>query len=248
MLKLTILAFAVMLTTFGVAAQMLPAFPPGAEAHETQLLTKLSSQSRAWIKQEAARKVATGDFSDASALSAAQNYVRGRNLADGMDADIGALAFLVLMGVAKSTRDDLKAIMDDAEQINHAKSKARETASKSRPTTAPSRLTPPESAMAIAKTPAMKSATDQPQLQPQLQARHQAMPRSKIQPRPMQKTEFDRLLNLNKKDLELLSDMSELNSLRMQMATDRLFEIMSTLSNIMKKTSDTQSDIIQKIK
>lgn len=259
MLKLTILVFAVMLTTFGVAAQILPAFPPGAEARETQLLARMNPQSRAWIKQEAARKVATGDFSEATAVSAAQSHIRGKNLADGMNYDVETLAFLVMMEAAKSAREDLKAIMDGVKQINDAKSKARETASKSSPTTAtPSKLTSPESSMAIAKTPAMKSATSQPrpQLQPQLQPQpqlqsqlqHQPMTRQRTNLQPVPKAEFDRKLNLNKNNLDSLSEMGEMESLRLQMAMDRMSKMMSALSNIMKKTSDTQSGIIQNMK
>ncbi len=244
MLKSIVLIFAVTLTTFGVAAQTPPGFPPGAEARESQLLSRINSQSRAWIRQEAARRVATGDVSETTAINAAQNYARGRTPADGIDGDIEVLAFLVMMEAAKSAQEDLKEMMGRVRQINHAKSEARENLSKSRPTAAPSKLTPPESPMAIAKTPAMKSAAGQPQLQ----SRHQAMSRSVTQPRPMPKAEFDRQLNLNKDDLDSLSEMGEMESLRLQMAMDRMSKMESALSNLMKKTSDTQSGIIRNTK
>ena len=252
LLKLTILVFTVMLTTFGVSAQMLPASPSGAEARETQLLTRVSPQSRAWIKQEAARKVATGDFSGTTAIRAAKNYLRGKNLVGGVSHDAETLAFLVMMESAKSAQEDLKAIMDDIKKINYAKSNARKNVSKSRPTSTPSKLTSSESSMAIAKTPAMKSATSQSrvkQKQPlQPQARNHAMPRSTVQPRPMQKAEFDRQLNLNKNDFDSLSEMGEMKSLELQAAMDRRSKIMSTLSNIMKKYRISSPGIIQNVK
>jgi hypothetical protein len=49
-------------------------------------------------------------------------------------------------------------------------------------------------------------------------------------------------------DIDSLSEMSEMESLRLQMAMDRLSKLMSTLSNILKKTSDTASQITQNMK
>ncbi len=51
-----------------------------------------------------------------------------------------------------------------------------------------------------------------------------------------------------KGDLDSLSEMGEMDSLQLQMAMDRLSKLMSTLSNILKKTSDTASSITQNIK
>jgi hypothetical protein len=51
-----------------------------------------------------------------------------------------------------------------------------------------------------------------------------------------------------KKDLDSKSELGETESLRLQMAMDRLSKMMSTLSNILKKTSDTASDITQNLK
>lgn len=48
--------------------------------------------------------------------------------------------------------------------------------------------------------------------------------------------------------LDSLSEMGEMESLRLQMAMDRRSKLMSTLSNILKKMSETASAIIQNIK
>ena len=45
-----------------------------------------------------------------------------------------------------------------------------------------------------------------------------------------------------------LDSMSEMENLRLQMAMDRLSKMMSTLSNLLKKISDTSSAITQNIK
>lgn len=258
MLKLIVLIFAVMVTTLDVAAQALPAFPPGAEAREIRILSTVNPQSRVWIKQEAARRVETNDLSDATAVRASQDHVRGKNLADGMNHDVEALAFLVLMEAARSAREDLKAIMGRVKQVNHAKSKARETASTSRSTASPSKLTQSDSPMAIAKAPAMRSAANQqqpqvqqqiqPQSQLQSQARHPATSRAITQLRPMPRAEFERQLSLHKGDVDSLSDMGEMESLRLQIAMDRMSKMMSTLSNLLKKIADTSSGITKNIK
>lgn len=51
-----------------------------------------------------------------------------------------------------------------------------------------------------------------------------------------------------KAELDALSEMGEMESLRLQMAMDRLSKLMSTLSNILKKSSDTSAQITQNLK
>jgi hypothetical protein len=45
-----------------------------------------------------------------------------------------------------------------------------------------------------------------------------------------------------------MSEMGEMEALRLQMAMDRLSKLMSTLSNLLKKASETASGITQNIK
>jgi len=51
-----------------------------------------------------------------------------------------------------------------------------------------------------------------------------------------------------KQDLDSMSEMGEMESLRLQMAMDRLSKLMSTLSNLLKKASETASGITQNLK
>jgi hypothetical protein len=48
-----------------------------------------------------------------------------------------------------------------------------------------------------------------------------------------------------KSDLDSMSEMGEMESLRLQMAMDRMSKLMSTLSNLLKKISDTCQSITQ---
>jgi hypothetical protein len=49
-------------------------------------------------------------------------------------------------------------------------------------------------------------------------------------------------------DIDSLSELGEMESLRLQLAMDRLSKMMSTLSNLMKKISDTTNQIVQNLK
>ena len=51
-----------------------------------------------------------------------------------------------------------------------------------------------------------------------------------------------------RKDLDSTSELGETDSLRLQMAMDRMSKMMSTLSNLMTKISDTNSTIVQNLK
>jgi hypothetical protein len=49
-------------------------------------------------------------------------------------------------------------------------------------------------------------------------------------------------------DLDSMSEMGEMESMRLQMAMDRLSKLMTALSNIEKKTDDTDNSIIKNMK
>jgi hypothetical protein len=51
-----------------------------------------------------------------------------------------------------------------------------------------------------------------------------------------------------RQDLDSLSELGETESLRLQMAMDRMSKMMSTLSNLLKKISDTAQSITQNLK
>ena len=62
------------------------------------------------------------------------------------------------------------------------------------------------------------------------------------------KAELDSQIDQLKNDLDSMSEMGEIESLRLQMAMDRMSKMMSTLSNLLKKISDTSQSITQNIK
>ena len=62
------------------------------------------------------------------------------------------------------------------------------------------------------------------------------------------KADLDAQIDQMKNDLDSMSEMGEMESLRLQMAMDRMSKMMSTLSNLLKKISDTSQAITQNIK
>ncbi len=198
-----------------------------------------------------------------------------KNLGALADADIMALAFIVIMEAAKSAREDLKAIMDSVKAINKEKegwrqvsntvnSMAAKGAGKNedfdmgpvlekggkdganvdkdnekkknladKPAGAVAIEGTGEKATAYLNTPGPDGTTVQAGLQ--------------IGP-PLTKKEVDNAKETVKNKLDSLSEMGEMESLRLQMAMDRLSKLMSTISNLLKKQSDTQQTMTQNIK
>jgi hypothetical protein len=62
------------------------------------------------------------------------------------------------------------------------------------------------------------------------------------------KKDIDCALDTVKSKLDSLSELGEMESLRLQMAMDRLSKLMSTLSNMLKKQSETAQAISQNLK
>ena len=132
--------------------------------------------------------------------------------------DIEAIAFLVLMLAAKSAREDLKAIMDAVRRINRRKKRKAHRVDEKR--CRPDRIDAAVRGADRATRKAMRllGAIDG--------------------------LSIDAL----REDLDSMGDLGQMESLRLQMAMDRLSKMMSTLSNLLKKTSDTAAAITASLK
>jgi hypothetical protein len=210
MVKGFCVAAVVMLASISAAAQTVPALPPGSEVTEARLMMKVGPQTRAFIRQEAARQRGNQTFSD----TLASRMVRGYGNLN--DADVEALTFLVMMEAAKSQREDLRAIMDSVKQINDAREAARRDMARNKSASAP-----------------RPRAT---------------INRAAISPVPRPKQDIDNQIDQVKNDLDSMSELGEMESLRLQMAMDRMSKMMQTLSNLSKKMSDTNATITQNLK
>jgi len=218
------LAIAALLLTGNALAQVPPPLPEGAEALATRLSTRVGPQTQAWIRTEAARERAADAVSEAEAAKAVR---ANRSLGKLNDADVSALAFLVMMEAQKSAREDLKAIMSGVKSINDAKAALRQAQSAARATsTAPA---PAVTTVARPAAPAVKTVVV-------------------VTPLALSKAEFAARLERAKGSRDSLDELGEMESLRLQMAMDRQSKMMSALSNLMKKMSDTSQTITQNLK
>ena len=154
--------------------------------------------------------------------------------------DIEAIAFLVLMQAAKSAQEDLKAIMDQVKSINAAKASQRELLRRMQEeaTATADRchddLNPGDLEVGRADTAALSDAGDLDSVIAVLLG--------------VYAIDIERQARQVLDDLDSTSELGEMESLRLQMAMDRMSKMMSTLSNLLKKISDTSAGITQNLK
>jgi len=209
-------------------------FPAGAEAREARLLTKVGPQTRAWIKQVGAKEAASGQPSEAAAIAAA------RSLGNLQDADIQAVAFLVLMEATRDTDTDLRKIKSEAKQTSMSNQAVREQiANRNEELTAHA----PASAKASAVQPPAAVARAPVAVAPL--ARNVT---TRVAPSPPKSGGVAASADIMKNKLDSMSEMNEMTSLRLQMMMDRRSKFIATLSNIMKKISSTQDTLVQNLK
>jgi hypothetical protein len=140
------------------------------------------------------------------------------------DADVEAVMIIVMMEASKSAREDLKAIMANVKSINAAERRRSGELQK---------------ACADGSKGSRENGLDHVRadadavLQVLLTAYGIAI-----------EQESEQLIH----DLDSMSELGEMETLRLQMAMDRLSKMMSTLSNLLKKIADTNQSIVQNMK
>ena len=112
--------------------------------------------------------------------------------------------------------------------------------------TAPERLTPPRQSLRVSQHQRRQTLLADGQ---SLLEKAKAMQQSyqPVEGGPS-KAELDGQIAELQAELDSLAETDEMQSLRLQMAMDRMSKLMSTLSNLLKKISETQSSIVQNIK
>ncbi|MCC6810283.1 MAG: hypothetical protein IT381_22830 [Deltaproteobacteria bacterium] len=194
------------------------------------------------------------------------NGIVYKNLAGMGDGDIMALAFIVMMEAAKSAREDLKAIMDGVKAINKEKEGWRQVSNevnKLAAGTAGKNEDFKANEIPNIKTGGQSSLDGKPVGTYVLDGNNLRFntpgPDGSVAKNGLviagtgaggavTKKDIDTAKDTVKNKLDSLSEMGEMESLRLQMAMDRLSKLMSTLSNLLKKASETASGITQNIK
>lgn len=226
---------AALLSASAAFAQTPAPFPPGAEAREVQLMARVGPQTRAWIAEEAHKQSGQAEISEQAVTA----DIRGSTAVLGnlSNADIEALMFIVMMEAAKSAREDLRSITDGVKAINDAKAKAQ-----------PRQTLPNAQQARIAAAGANRESAST--FAPQANTKYASVKfaRADVTPKPLPKAEFDARLAAARSSLDNVSEMGEIESLRLQMAMDRHSKMMQMLSNLLKKMADTADGIVQNLK
>lgn len=223
--KLSGVLFSLLLLSLSASAQKEPS--PQEEAFFTKAMSQINTKHVQWVKNsatEANQKNLTAEDIQAKA--------RTYGLLGGMNSqDIEAIAFLVMMQASKSAQEDLKSIMAQVKSINNQKSRIRE---------ALAALDDKSHSISRVRLDSFKLL-----LKPQPNVRQtNNIPAT----RAVSQLEIENMKTGLADSRDSLSEMGEMQQLKMQMLMDRRSKLMSTLSNLMKKISQTQDSIIDNLK
>lgn len=225
-MKIRSLSFLVCLYSFPFTTAAQKPDTTGSAVLFHKIMAGINTKHVSWIKSTA-KEVNEKNLPETAVKIQATNYAVLGNI---NNADIEAMCFLVLMQAAKSAQEDLKAIMDKVKSINEQKKKMRKAlATIQKKNTDISREQLDSFYLLLIKKPATTNTPAARTI-------------------PVTKMELDNLVDNMKTDLDSMSEMGEMESLRLQMAMDRMSKMMSTLSNLLKKISNTAEQITQNLK
>ena len=200
-------------------------------------------------------KVREGRYENASEVvrEALRRFeVRDKVVSIGAGADIESLAFLTLMEAAKSAQEDLRAVMTSVKAINAAKRAMRELLGKITQDAAANASKRVDGPLDFSRGLGSEAAYHKvpfPVADAQAKGGVSFVETDLSPGAPIRRKEdLDALVDKAKGDLDSMSEMGEMESLRLQMAMDRLSKTMSTLSNVLKKISDASNTITQNLK
>ena len=231
------------LATTRVEAVQIRPVPPEITRRYTILSAKVQPSAKSWIQQRALLESQKNTLDVAALKADAKSRFQGPHL-NLADADIEAIAFIVLMEATRSSQEDLEKIMAETKAINNTKQALRDTLSEvGRDIAAPNKPTP----SAPCNTPLCRSL---PARLSQIEAQAPASPtvrRLQVHPNPTF-ADLNAVQNDLKSRLDSMNEMSEMDSMRLQMAMDRRSKFLEALSNLMKKISDTSDSVVQNMK
>lgn len=154
--------------------------------------------------------------------------------------DIESTAFLVMMESAKNAQEDLRGLMASMQDANRRKAAIRNNGVMAPPFVQGQRVTrglAPVANPCLGRTkPLLVACLDR------VQGNVSGLPATP------DREALQREIADIKSDLDSMNEMGEMESLRLQMAMDRMSKMMETLSNLLKKMSDTSSAIVQNLK
>lgn len=228
-----LLSISLMLSAVRVTAQA--KLSPEQEAFFSKLMSGINPRHVNWVRTTAA-EVKEKNLTEQEIRNRASRHV-----AQGVTGsqDLEALVGLVMMQCAKDQQEDLKAIMAKVKALNEQKEKLKNMIASTNKQRAISAVQMDSINLLNRKTVALKQQQNPDTVK---------LVRTATRVKTVSKAEQDALVDKLKNDLDSMSEMGEMESLRLQMAMDRMSKMMSTISNLLKKISKTADDIIQNLK
>ena len=205
------------------------------EAFYNKLMTGINARHLNWVKTTAS-EVNAKNLAEEDIRNRATRYA-GQGIKD--QQDIEALISLVMMQCAKDQQEDLKSIMAQVKSLKEQKEKLRNMIANANKQRTISAVQMDSIDLLNRKTVALKQRQNPDTLK---------LVRTSSRVKTVSKSEMDAMVTKLKSDLDSMSEMGEMQSLRLQMAMDRMSKMMSTLSNLLKKISKTADEIIQNLK
>ncbi len=205
------------------------------------LYQRLRPSAKAWVDQQALAVLQKSSPDVETLRVASRNrFASGTNLSA---LDIDSIVAMVLYQASQDADKDLSDQMKQMQQMNESKKKLRELQDQVKAEREKGASTRPDSPCPTATCKELAARADQVQ---------KTSPKNSVQ--LMRVSETPTYAELRHLELGLqsnqdsLADMSQVLQLKMQMAMDRRSKVMEALSNIMKKSSDTQSSVISNLK
>lgn len=205
--------------------------PEQGIAFQAKAMNQINPKHIRWIKSSAT-DISSGKILLDSLDQQATSYGQLNNL---QDIDIEALISLVMMEASNDAEEDLRKLMIEMNEANKKKKAMRDAVNLMK------------KKQAELKNKVRQEYTSRKQYD---SLKKMLTPLAVINPGPasVSTVEWNDLLNSTRDKLDSMSEMGEMESLRLQMAMDRMSKMMTTLSNLLKKISKTEDDIINNLK
>lgn len=232
--------FRTLLQLFSLVIFSLPGISQGKPTAEAQqlyekMIRQINPRHVQWINNQS-REAREKSLSSDSVMARTRSYAV---LGSMNGQDIEAICFLVLMQASKSSQEDLKAIMAQVKSINAQKAAIRQTLTALKDNRSVKTAQLDSLKFLHSKTQAIQKGANPDAV------RFQGSANSR---NPVSKQDLDAIKEQMEKDQDSLSEMGEMESLRLQMIMDRMSKMESMISNIMAKISKTSDAIIQNLK
>jgi hypothetical protein len=204
-------------------------------------MNEINKKHSNWVISTAASSKQS-NASQQSINQSAASYAASANLGN---MEIDALVFFVMMQIVKDVNDDLKQMMEEMKKQNEKKKALRDALNKIK------RNEANQKEMLRAEYDSLRkllAAADSPNNLRITDNDKKVGIASTVVSQKVTPAQVNQLKTELIEKLDAMSEMSEMMSLRLQMYMDRYTKFMNTLSNMMKKLSDTAETIIGNLK